>query len=103
MASVAAALLLGLRALATMEKAELASYWSWPAGPILAEANAAGPSAAAAWVYTAAALVLAAAWALHRERPAASAMPRPPWAPGWRLPLLGHALSYKADPPGFLR
>ena len=27
----------------------------------------------------------------------------PPWAPGLRLPLLGHALSYKANPPGFLR
>ena len=27
----------------------------------------------------------------------------PPYAPGLRLPLLGHALSYKADPPGFLQ
>ena len=27
---------------------------------------------------------------------------QPPWAPGLQLPLLGHALSYKASPPDFL-
>ena len=42
-------------------------------------------------------------WRQQRCCSEAAAGPPPPWAPGTRLPLLGHALAYKRDPPGFLR
>jgi hypothetical protein len=90
MAVIAAAVLLGARALFTFDQADYADYLPM--------------TASAAWVYTTAAVVLAAAWGVRRGRQATNGGPkRPPWAPGPRLPFLGHALSYKADPPGFLR
>jgi len=56
-------------------------------------------------VHLATSLVLLATWFLARRQAKArdAAVCLPPWAPGLRLPFLGHALAYKADPPGFLR
>ena len=48
------------------------------------------------------ACVIAGAALLLQARRKESSAGRPPWAPGLRLPLLGHALAYKANPTGFL-
>jgi len=95
MAIVAAAVLLGLRSLLSVFQTDSVEHMPREA------------TTTAIWAYSLAAVALAAAWLLHQNRrnttEGMDEHRRPPWAPGVQLPFLGHALSYKKDPPNFLR
>ena len=95
MAIVVAAVILGIRSLqSTFQADSMVGYLP-------------NQTTSAALAYSLAAVVLAAVWLLRRNRGRGTTKitqnQRPPWAPGVQLPFLGHALSYKADPPTFLR